>query len=918
MVGVLAKESEEKARATATGRISEFIVQLYGAGKFAGKPAAAAMTKINQKARKIADQVLTAMRKNRYVNTTSKNVYNAAKKTKELNKITGWDKFVGITVGGGIGTGAVIMKAEDIGTFGDINVWPLKHFPTRMDREGSPVGDEDAQRQLLNRFKLGSELGFPIIPFFYGTGKVMKMGMERGRKLAFSDLEIERWVDRWLLQPFRSRSYKHQAIFEGGAKLEGRKAGIKLLADDFAKNVDDNLKRISVSSKGAAQAVDPDTISRMLSRFMLSTKDSVKKGKIYFEGFPKDSIAKFRDSMKKVGVSSKNVSSMVDDAVNFRMKVAELKHAILAGKNIIPGSSKFNDIMTERVNNFLSLDYKIFDQNKGFVSHFKPTDEIRQEVAKVFQRYAKNNNAPLSMDKAMGQVDDVISNVQINPLTRTPEFIYANKSVLSDRATQVKNISENITGAGKFKADADGGLIQKESDMTAFRKLFGEYRDAKKVIFNVMNDLGSILSRDQFYNRLLKESAASIRKGEPGIFYNTYDDAVMALPAYGRPGKAIIKNPLKLKTRLGEEVYTSPLDDKFTTKDWAEAIRLGDEIVQSDIAKNFIYRNLFLIPKGLAQMSKTVLGVFTHSRNFFSAGATAIHRGNVFIPPMKMLEFMNTARKTVQPQMMYKLTGNPSWRNTKESQALYKFLLDEGVTNQSATYRDVMGLWEDIGKGGDIWTTLWNSAGKRFRQSIKVAQDLYVAEDDAFRIFNFLAEGHKIKSAYQSAIKGGMKVKMPDDLAVMKEAAEIVRATVPNYARVSDFIRGVRRSPLGNFVSFGAEILRTVAGATNRALYEIKHPVLSVNGYKGLVGQATTYALIPAVVYETMRGLYGISREKVRAIREVLPEWSKDSTILPIYEDGKYKYVDFSHGFFYDTAVNPVQSVLAEVDKRSG
>ena len=59
-------------------------------------------------------------------------------------------------------------------------------------------------------------------------------------------------------------------------------------------------------------------------------------------------------------------------------------------------------------------------------------------MAKVFQRYAGNNKAPLSMDKAMGQVDDVLSNVQINPLTRTPEFIYANKSVLSDRATQVK------------------------------------------------------------------------------------------------------------------------------------------------------------------------------------------------------------------------------------------------------------------------------------------------------------------------------------------------------------------------------------------------------------------------------------------------------------------------------------------------
>jgi hypothetical protein len=283
---------------------------------------------------------------------------------------------------------------------------------------------------------------------------------------------------------------------------------------------------------------------------------------------------------------------------------------------------------------------------------------------------------------------------------------------------------------------------------------------------------------------------------------------------------------------------------------------------------------------------------------------------------MKMLEFMNTARKTVQPQMMYKLTGNPTWRNTKESQALYKFLLDEGVTNQSATYRDVMGLWGDIGKGGDIWTRLWNSAGKSFKKAIKGAQELYVAEDDAFRIYNFLAEGHKIKAAYQSAIKGGMKVKMPNDLTIMQDAAEIVRATVPNYARVSDFIKGIRRSPLGNFASFPAEILRTVAGATNRALYEVKHPVLSSIGYRGLAGQATTYALIPYVVYETMRGLYGVSREQVRAIREMLPEWSKDSTILPVYENGKYKYVDFSHGFFYDTAVNPVQSVLAQVDKK--
>ena len=43
----------------------------------------------------------------------------------------------------------------------------------------------------------------------------------------------------------------------------------------------------------------------------------------------------------------------------------------------------------------------------------------------------------------------------------------------------------------------------------------------------------------------------------------------------------------------------------------------------------------------------------------------------------------------------------------------------------------------------------------------------------------------------------------------MKEAAQIVRETVPNYAYVSDFVKSVRRSPLGSFAAFPAEIYRT-------------------------------------------------------------------------------------------------------------
>ena len=34
-----------------------------------------------------------------------------------------------------------------------------------------------------------------------------------------------------------------------------------------------------------------------------------------------------------------------------------------------------------------------------------------------------------------------------------------------------------------------------------------------------------------------------------------------------------------------------------------------------------------------------------------------------------------------------------------------------------------------------------------------------------------------------------------------------------------------------------------------------------------------------------------------------------------MYEDGKYKYIDFSHGFFYDTMIQPVNTIVANIEK---
>ena len=224
-LGKIEKASEEVASETAAGKITEAIGQLYGAGKIAQKTAIPVIAKTSQKVR----QLVSSIKGGRYVKTSNNvNAARAVKKANDLNKITGKDKFIAIAVGGGVGGGFIVSDVEDIGTFGD---WDFLDFlPTGLDREQKDLGAEDAQRQLLNRLKFGAELGFPIIPAVVGTGKIGKLIVQKGKDLAYSDSMLERWVDRFVGKPFRSRSSKTQELFDGIQKLEGKKSSIKVLA----------------------------------------------------------------------------------------------------------------------------------------------------------------------------------------------------------------------------------------------------------------------------------------------------------------------------------------------------------------------------------------------------------------------------------------------------------------------------------------------------------------------------------------------------------------------------------------------------------------------------------------------------------------------------------------------------------------
>ena len=119
----------------------------------------------------------------------------------------------------------------------------------------------------------------------------------------------------------------------------------------------------------------------------------------------------------------------------------------------------------------------------------------------------------------------------------------------------------------------------------------------------------------------------------------------------------------------------------------------------------------------------------------------------------------------------------------------------------------------------------------------KFAQDAYTAEDDFWKIFTFLGEKSRLSNAYKNAgLSLGQEFIDPNGVKqifneeyLKRSAADLVKNNVPNYAFVSDFIKGLRQLPVGNFVAFPAEIIRTSANIVDTALKEINYKTI-ING----------------------------------------------------------------------------------------
>ena len=944
-------EFDEKAEATAAGKITEALVNIGIPGGLGFKAASG-----------LAKTAMLAGKNNKYVRLTNPGLIKAADQALQLTTRGKARQFIAGALGGGLAEGVFVGDAEKIGTFGD-----LIGGPTKIDRSDT---DPDATREILNRIKFGTE-GALFTGILSGTGRVIKKITDRNKGLDTANSELDRWIDT-VASKFRARSGTTKEFFDIKRQSIGAQAADANVARNLSRELDTDIDKLfppirTVFNKQTAaertkflgevnealvsgtptltregqkrvlnaegkkffSAASPEAedliIQRMKEGDLNKYTEIIDSNRMIaqFGDMDAAAIQKVRDKIKKFA-PTKEAAEELEKSIFGGLSVMRSKWANLftkLGGALDPEDLvKFKETFSKKFKGYLGSTYDIF-QDKSILPwlRYKPAAEAIENAKTLFKDSARQAGKDLTDLEAEQIVNNVLKTAGLpkglrmdkasDALFNIPDF-FVNRTALDDAVKR--------GGVPRISI----GDLDSAADRKVLNELFGKQKNPMQTMIGGMAKLSLITRRNLFFDDVLKKNDEVVEN-----WIAATDKRAVAQPMFAR-------SEAQARQFFGDDyVRIQPIDPAQTLN---VNIRAGSSNPFGDIAKPFfarpgiaeamektsmntqssgilgrIYESLVLYPKATSQIAKTILSPITHMRNFVSAGAFAAANG---IIPAADIGAIKQAYQALQTPL----------KGTRMQNDLYQKLLELGVVNSNVRLGDLSRLLKDVNFG----ETMTSDKGMRLllkplSKLKQVSQDLYTAEDDFWKIYSWAIEKGRIEKAFEKAgiVRGksfkrnGVEIRL-DENFLEKEAADIVRNNIPNYDYVSDFVKGLRKLPIGNFVSFPAEIARTGTNIVRRALREINETVTLPDGtvvkpfqgigYTRLFGFTTTVAAVPVATTAAFQALYDVTDEEREAIRRFAAQWSKNSTLLPIkQDDGSFKYIDFSHANAFDTLIGP-------------
>ena len=907
-------EFDEKAEATAAGKITELLVNIGVPGGIAFKGAS-----------NLAKASMLAGKNSKYMKLSDPALVKGAKDAASLTARGKGRAFMAGALGGGLAEGVFVGDVEGAGTFGD-----LLGGPTEIDRSST---DPDASREILNRIKFGTE-GALFTGILGGTGKVIKKITNRNKGLDTANSQLDRWIDT-VASKFRARSGKTQEFFDIERGTIGAQAADANVARNLSRDLDVDVDKLFPPMRTVFNKQNAKERSAFLSEVndaLLSGEAKLgDDGVAAFGKMDDAAVQKVRDKIKQFAPTPQAAEELEKSIIGglsiMRSKWSDL-FSKLGGSLDAADIQTFKQLFGGKFKNYLGSTYDIF-QDKSILPwmRYKPAAEAVENAKNLFKSSARESGKDLTDMEAEQIVNNVLKTSGLpkglrmdkpsDALFNIPDF-FVNRTALDDAVKR--------GGVARISIRD----VASEADQKVFNDLFGKQKNPMQTMIGGMAKLSLITRRNLFYDDLIKKNDEVVTAWRAAA-----DKTTVSQPMFARSEAearaffgddfqriAVIDPAQTLNVNIASGA-SNPFGDiakpYFARKGVAEGLEKTSLTTQSSGILGRLYESLVLYPKATSQIAKTILSPITHLRNFVSAGAFAAANG---ILPAADPAAIKQAYQALQTGL----------KGTRQQNELYQELLELGVVNSNVRLGDLSRLLQDVNFG----ETMTSDKGMRLllkplSKLKSVSQDLYTAEDDFWKIYSWAIEKKRLEDSFLKAgvvrgqyfKKNGVDIRL-DDKYLKEEAADIVRNNIPNYDYVSDFVQGLRKLPIGNFVSFPAEIARTGTNIVRRALREINEEITLSNGtvvkpfqgigYTRLFGFTTTVAAVPMATTAAFQALYDVTDEEREAIRRFAAQWSKNSTLLPIkQEDGSFKYIDFSHANAYDTLIRPLQAVVNAV-----
>ena len=603
------------------------------------------------------------------------------------------------------------------------------------------------------------------------------------------------------------------SVFKPAGKGFEKIKGFEYLPASFSSRLgaDDTVLALNVEKQGAAKAA---TIRA--EGLAKDLKEAVKKE--YGKETP-ELIDKINDALvSKSGRASlkpetrKIVQQMRGDITSLSKELLKDAKGELKGK------------ITNNLNTYITRSYDLFDD-----------PEYARNLTSKWKKFVDDGTDPQGVFK--NALQDIKDAGAEDPMIVLNKLI--NKADVEEGG--IAGLLSSLTARGGSRQSAKSGLKKNEKLPQSIRDLMGEVKDPYGNYVKTFSNLSEITAQQKYAKDIADHL---LSKGLAGKTVEGRRTAELAGASSEKLGMIF--------GGKGASQLTNPLEGLYTTPAYEKAITEGLELVEpaGELGK------LFMRAKGITQAAKTIYSPITHGRNVM--GNTIIMMANGMLPGTKI----GQAAKAIAPAGLAK---NLLGKTNKELADRYARYVELGVANSGIAVNLVRRNLAAFDSNPEKWLSS-RSIIKPAQKLNKKVTDLYQAEDDFFKIAHFEKTLDYVKRS-----------KKYRDLPLKEQeriAAQRTRDLMPNYNLVPQAFKKLRGAPVGDFLSFPAEMTRISKNLAKYSIDDITSgdAVLFAEGAKRAAG-LTAAGLMGDAIHDFSKNLAGIDDKQEDGINNLVPSW---------------------------------------------